>query len=687
MNAPNPNPPPSDAETWLAGNQAVLAADLAWLEGLLHGREADASGRRAKRAGLASPAALDTLAELFGLSAFERDTLLLAAAPELNGHLAAAMRRAGHPHVSFAMALALLPEAHWSALDPEAALRTWDLVRPMGDGRLTERHLQVDERILFYLTGSNRPDGRLAEWLVPLPVPAGFEPVGSPGTPESQPPSNASPEASASTRVEHGVEGVEPLSLEGRGVGERVKAVDLEMGGDGGTRLAEALSDPAAPLPWLTGGDRTARRAALARAAGRLQAYGWRLVASALEDPDFDLPLFLRLWRREVRLAPQILGIETDGLDRLPARWAEALDRLPAAVVLSPAPLPFDGVRPLLPLALTESSHGQRLAAWQAALPKDAVSAAFLDALATGFRHPPEAVSLPASLAGPAAEGHLWQACLSLTRARLEGLAERIAPRAAWDDLVLPEEQRDLLRQLLDAAHTHARVADDWGYAARNARGLGVAALFAGPSGTGKTLAAEVVARELGLDLYRVDLARVVSKYIGETEKNLARIFDAAEAGGAVLLFDEADALFGKRSEVKDSHDRYANIEVAYLLQRMEAYRGLAILTSNAEGNLDAAFARRLRFVLRFPFPDQQARRDIWQRAFPPAAPVEGLDFDGLARLPLAGGSIANIAFAAACRAAAQGQSITITQVRAAARAECAKLERSWSDGWLGEKT
>src|SRR5262249_9566024 len=182
----------------------------------------------------------------------------------------------------------------------------------------------------------------------------------------------------------------------------------------------------------------------------------------------------------------------------------------------------------------------------------------------------------------------------------------------------------------------------------RGTRGLGISALFAGPSGTGKTMAAEVLAADLELDLYRIDLSQIVNKYIGETEKNLRRVFDAAEAGGAVLLFDEADALFGKRSEVKDSHDRYANIEVSYLLQRMESYRGLAILTTNIKPALDEAFLRRLRFIVQFPFPDAAHRAEMWRRAYPHRTPVGTLDFTRLARFSIAGGHIRNIALHAA---------------------------------------
>jgi SpoVK/Ycf46/Vps4 family AAA+-type ATPase len=210
--------------------------------------------------------------------------------------------------------------------------------------------------------------------------------------------------------------------------------------------------------------------------------------------------------------------------------------------------------------------------------------------------------------------------------------------------------------------------------------------LFAGPSGTGKTFAAEVVAAELDLDLYRVDLSQVVSKYIGETEKNLQRIFDAAEAGGSVLLFDEADALFGKRSEVRDSHDRYANIEVSYLLQRMESYRGLAVLTTNLREALDPAFVRRLRFIVTFPFPDAAGRTEMWRRVYPPGLPTEGLAVERLARPAVAGGTIRNIALAAAFLAAEEGTPVRMSHMLAALRTEYAKVDKPLTDtevaGW-----
>ena len=248
--------------------------------------------------------------------------------------------------------------------------------------------------------------------------------------------------------------------------------------------------------------------------------------------------------------------------------------------------------------------------------------------------------------------------------------------KAGWGDLVVPEEEGRTLRRLADQVRWRARVYDDWGFRERMNRGLGVTALFAGGSGTGKTMAAEVIANELRLDLYRIDLSAVVSKYIGETEKNLRRLFDAFEDGGALLFFDEADALFGKRSEVKDSHDRYANIEVNYLLQRMEAYRGLAILATNAKSALDTAFLRRLRFIVTLPYPDAALRERIWRTAFPAGVPLGGLDYGRLAAFDLTGGNIHGIALNAAFLAAAEGGEVTMQVVLASVREEFRKLGR-----------
>jgi SpoVK/Ycf46/Vps4 family AAA+-type ATPase len=272
--------------------------------------------------------------------------------------------------------------------------------------------------------------------------------------------------------------------------------------------------------------------------------------------------------------------------------------------------------------------------------------------------------------------GSLWDACLVRTRPRLDTLAERLEPKATWDDIVLRPELLNLLRQIANQVRRRGKVYEDWGFRQRTSRGLGMVTLFAGESGTGKTMAAEVIANDLHLNLYRIDLSAVVSKYIGETEKNLRRLFDAAEDGGAILFFDEADALFGKRSQVRDSHDRYANIETNYLLQRMEAYQGLAILATNMKSGLDDAFIRRLRFIVNFPIPEPEDRRRIWQKIFPPETPLGYLDYDRLASFNLAGGSIYNAALNTAFLAAQAGTPITMPHLLDAIRTEFLKSDR-----------
>jgi ATP-dependent 26S proteasome regulatory subunit len=261
-----------------------------------------------------------------------------------------------------------------------------------------------------------------------------------------------------------------------------------------------------------------------------------------------------------------------------------------------------------------------------------------------------------------------------LAAGHLDDLALRVTPRRGWDDLVLPGDQKQQLLELVVRYRQRTRVHGEWGFPALPSGGT--VALFSGVSGTGKTLAAEVVAGELGLDLYKVDLSSVVSKYIGETEKNLGRIFEAAAAADLVLFFDEADALFGKRSEVSDAHDRYANIEVAYLLQRLETYEGLVVLATNLQRNIDPAFLRRISCVVEFALPEEAQRRAIWLRCFPATAPVRDLDLDFLARFKVTGGVIRNAALTAAFLAAEEGDVITMEHIAVALKREFQKLGR-----------
>ena len=274
-----------------------------------------------------------------------------------------------------------------------------------------------------------------------------------------------------------------------------------------------------------------------------------------------------------------------------------------------------------------------------------------------------------------------------LRRRRREGLdafAQCLDLGCDGDTLVLPAHQRDMLDQIVAHVRHKDQVFTDWGFAARSRRGLGLSVLFTGASGTGKTLASETIARELGFALYRVDLSALVSKFIGETEKNLRVVLDAADRDGVVLLFDEADALFGRRSAVRDSHDRYANQEVSYLLQRLESFEGLAILTSNLPDAIDPAFARRFRFVVSFPFPDQVQREAIWRSVLPDAMPRGELDLPRLARFLMSGGSIRTCALNAAFRAAAEDAPVGMPHLLTAIHAELAKLDQPIPPGERG---
>jgi hypothetical protein len=288
------------------------------------------------------------------------------------------------------------------------------------------------------------------------------------------------------------------------------------------------------------------------------------------------------------------------------------------------------------------------------------------------------ALDIAATTRQPVNRNDLYTGIQAHISLQLGQLADRITPRFTWENLILPPEQMEQLHEITDRARFAYRVQHEWGFMKRIANANGVSALFAGESGTGKTLAVQVIANELGLALYRIDLSAVVSKYIGETEKNLSRIFTEARSSNAILFFDEADAIFGKRSEVKDARDRYANIEVAYLLQQIEDYDGVAIMATNLRQNLDEAFTRRIDFMVDFPFPDGEYREKLWQAHFPPEAPLDpAVNLADIAeRYHLAGGNIRNAALASAYLAAADGSIIHLGHIRSAIRREHQKMGR-----------
>jgi hypothetical protein len=647
------------AEALLAANQRALMAEVAAVRALLEPSGVRASAGAAPDTGDPPPdapaehaTALDAVCACYGLSGFERRIVVLCAAPELDGNfrdvLTAVHQDPSQAEPTFGLALAVFPEPHWSALTPWGPLRYWRLVEP-GPGSLTAAPLQIDEWLLHALAGAGGIDTRLTPIVQPLAKARSL-------------PASAERAASA---------------------------------------LAAAWLDGAPDMPVLTGGaGAELKRAVFTAACARLDCQAYVLSAPDLPASAAERHELARLWSRDALLDRAALLIEGEDDET----WTHtALERF-AAHLQTPAALAATGTtrvrrRSQLTIAVGKPTPAEQRELWLTALGGDLrhdLPGLDLDRLVAQFDLDPATIAgIARRVAGeqdadsgrPRPPGPpVWKACRNVARGGLDDLAQRLESTATFEDLVLPEAQSELLRDILSQARHRARVYDKWQMAGPSRRGLGISALFAGPSGTGKTLAAEVLANAMDLDLYRIDLSQVVSKYIGETEKNLRRVFEAAGDSGAVLLFDEADALFGKRSEVRDSHDRYANVEISYLLQAMESYRGLAVLTTNMRSALDSAFLRRLRFVVTFPFPGPAERARIWMRAFPPATPTRGLNIARLAQLSVAGGSIRAIALHAAFVAAEAGTPVGMAEVLRAAAAEYAKQERPLTDteiaGW-----
>jgi hypothetical protein len=630
----------SRKSSWVEMNQASLGLHLDRIRGLLEmaATSETASDLTSPEKNAREPGtALNDLCLLFDLSDFERDILLLCAGVELDSRIAELCAQLGgspgRPMVNLQLACAVLPNPHWTAILPTSPLRRWHLVELDGRGLqtlLVRTGMRLNERVLHYLAGINYLD----ESLKPL-------------LRECRPPVALLPSH--------------------RSASDRIAAHLVE----GHSRIA-----------MLTGGDTRSRRGVAATACAKVGARLFEIVAADIPQDSIDRETLARLWEREARLSPVALIIECDyGQQQQSMSFADLLSTNVIVSSRDPQIQRTGSHKSLMWIELSKPTAGERREWWRSSLGENAQAPIdSLNALAAQFQISPGDIEAAiASASSPEPEA-LWESCRLQARASMDELAQRIESVATWDDLVLPPAQIALLQQI--GAHMRARltVYETWGFGSKSARGLGISALFTGPSGTGKTMAAEVLANELKLDVYRVDLSQVVSKYIGETEKNLRRVFDAAEHGGVILLFDEADALFGKRSEVKDSHDRYANIEVSYLLQQMEAYRGLAILTTNQRSALDAAFLRRLRFIVEFPFPDASRRAEIWRRVFPAATPCASLDIVKLARLSVAGGNIRNIALNAAFLAADNNEPVSMSQILRAARAEYAKLEKSLTD-------
>ncbi|HEX5482657.1 MAG TPA: AAA family ATPase, partial [Terriglobia bacterium] len=567
--------------------------------------------------------AFQWLAETFALIAFDLDVVLLALAPELDlryerlyAYLQDDITRK-RPTVDLALNLfadsAEEKLALRSRFAPGAPLARHELIRIFADPGAAEapllaRYVKLDEQIVHLLLGHSQLDSRLANF-ARLTIPA------------------APPGGSNSIWQE-------PLA-------GRLAA------------LAERAQREQKPLRLYfegpeTSGKQLAAEAVAQAAQGRILTVRLRPAAEAA----FDLNALLRLVFREAWLTGAVLfldGVDSLRRDERSASYPTLLELLavqPGATILSGAepwrPSPHAAGVLALRFGALDPAAARR--SWEEHLTAAAIeiSAPDVDLLASRYRltssQIADAVASAISLSGWRSTANqdigqasgdvqvnlddLCAAARAETGHELSRLARKVRPRQTWKDIVLPQDQMDQLREVCDCAKHWQTVFRAWGFDRKLSLGKGLNVLFSGPPGTGKTMAAEVLANELQLDLYKIDLSQVVSKYIGETERNLDRVFTAAENSNAILFFDEADALFGKRSEVKDSHDRYANIEIGYLLQKMEEYEGVAILATNVKHHIDEAFVRRMQAVVEFPFPEEAERRRVWQSAFPEEAPM-----------------------------------------------------------------
>ncbi|ESQ14655.1 MAG TPA: ATP-binding protein [Chromatiaceae bacterium] len=603
---------------------------------------------------------MDVLGHVFGLGAFERDVLLLCAAPELDGDFQALFGyvqdniKRDFPTIHLAYALFGAPRSvpQLSArFNANAPLRRYRLIQLRDEpGPIALRPLSLPERILDYLRGVNHLDMNLQQHALPLPPPL--------------------------------------LSPTLKTVGRRVvRAIELSR------------SRGPFPIVNIIGDKDGGQREVASQVAEELRIKLFELNPTSLVEQ--DVTALIALLEREALLVQAAYLMDMTQVDEVSSRLKRLLDMLTTQtgfLLFLGNHQRIEHAPRLMNVHLSRLNNQDRLVMWQSAL-DNAAPLLDIPRIVQQFRFGPTGVGQAVATAHNNAAMHIdieqqsqslsmedvWAACRQQSEWQLDDLAQRIDPAYVWDDLVLQAEELAQLHEIAQQVHYRHRVYVEWGYEQKLNRGRGISVLFSGASGTGKTMAAEVLANALDLPLYRIDLAGVVNKYVGETEKNLRRIFAAAEQSGTILFFDEADALFGKRTDVKDSHDRYANIEVNYLLQLMENYSGLAILATNRRQSLDRAFLRRLRFVVDFPFPNMNSRRRILQRAFPEHVPVGRLDYNQLAQMEIAGGNIHTIALNATFFAAADGGVVEMKHVIAAARREYAKMDKLDSNSMFGE--
>ena len=647
---------------WYQANSKSLLQEIDRVRKILENYIDDRENQASVTELVSETSALAQVCIKFNLSPFERDILLLCAGMEIEPSFQSLCAKAqgslpNKNYPTLSLALAALPGASWRVLSPQSPLQYWQLLHIEPGLNFTQSPLRIDKGILCYLLGEKASDEQLAGIIKPILPQANVLLL-----PNSQ-----------SILVE--------------------QLINIWSGGEGVNSF---------PVLQLSRSDRSTKYH-IASATCEGLGFNLQTIDSAvLTTNPQEINQIGKRWSREAILSNSVLLLDCDrsnftepGRELAICQFIETID---TPLILSSNERKFSCQRPLVNFDIPQLSHEEQKVLWKNHLGETSAELnGQIESLVAHFNLNSatiQAACYQFKIQNPKSKikesphpHHLWDFCRLQARNQLDDLAQHINAIATWDDLVLPTQQRQLLRDISTHLRQRFKVYQEWGFANKGDRGLGISALFYGASGTGKTMAAEVLANEFRLDLFRIDLSRVVSKYIGETEKNLRRIFDAAETGSAILLFDEADALFGKRTEVKDSHDRHANIEVSYLLQRMEAYQGLAILTTNFQSALDTAFERRIRFVVAFPLPEASSRTEIWQRIFPSQTPTQGLDYQKLGQLKVAGGNIRNIALNAAFLVADADEPVMMKHILQAAQGEYLKLKRLLSDdevrGWI----
>jgi SpoVK/Ycf46/Vps4 family AAA+-type ATPase len=656
---------------------ALNSTELKHFQKQLATREAKIASRKAAALQNGTSLRLEQLKELFSLSPFDIDTLLICLAPELDLRFEkiyaylqddVTKKRPGVELILKIIGPSLAEQLEGRVrFHASSPLMQHKLLQLLDDPSqphppLLSKYIKMDHRVVDYLLGSDRMDDRLMPFVDEILPEIGFEEILIPGE-----------------------------------IKDRFENVMKNR------KLSESPQKPeqrARLILYFQGPYGVGKRTAAAAICHEL---GQRLLHVDLKQPAGNTPLdfdtAIQLVNREALF--QDCALYFDGFDALMAddrhnQLAVFLRELAShsgLCFLAGEKIwePVDALHhaDFLRVEFSKPGYLDRIVLWHRFLEKGhpAISDGDLNTLANSFRltggQIRDAATTARNLAkwrnfanGQATADDFNVACRLQSNRKLAELAQNITPLYKWEDIVLPHDRLRQLREICSYVKYRSFVYDEWGFDRKLSLGKGLNVLFAGPSGTGKTMAAEIMAGELGLELYKIDLSTVVSKYIGETEKNLARIFTEAETSNSILFFDEADSLFGKRSEVKDSHDRYANIEISYLLQRMEQYEGMVILASNLQKNMDEAFMRRMHFNVEFPLPNAKERGQIWQKIWPldtPCSPKLDLNFMAH-RFEITGGNIRNIALASAFLAAADGKIVTMEHLIGATQREYQKM-------------